>query len=306
MRPAPTAIFAAAALLTLPTPGEGQGVVGRREPTFTISERVSEGGWVRLYSQAGDITITEGGSGTMELRAEKDPGRRGSIEDIGFRVLRDEDGITVCAVYDDEDECDSDGIESVRRRARINWSDRARAHMTVRIPAGMRVRSGSGNGDLSLVSAAAEARLASGNGKVRVSGVRGRVSASSGNGEVNIENVGGPVTANSGNGDIVVGTVNGPVNASSGNGDIRVTMDRLGGSEDLEFSTGNGRILVELPSDFSADLEASTGNGRIVTDFPITVTGRLTPTRLRGTIGRGGRQLRLSSGNGAIDIRKRG
>lgn len=305
MRPASTVTLVAVAFLAFPAPGEGQGVVGRRESTFTLSERVGAGGWVRLYSQAGDITITEGGSGTMELRAEKEPGR-GSIDDIGFRVLRDADGITVCAVYDDEDECDSDGVEAVRRRSRINWRNRARAHMTVRIPAGMRVRSGSGNGDLSLVSAAAEARLASGNGKVRVSGVRGRVSASSGNGEVYIENVGGPVTASSGNGDIVVGTVNGPVNASSGNGDIRVTMDRLSGSEDLEFSTGNGRILVELPGDFSADLEASTGNGRIVTDFPITVTGRLTPTRLRGTIGRGGRQLRLSSGNGAIDIRKRG
>ena len=98
----------------------------------------------------------------------------------------------------------------------------------------------------------------------------------------------------------------GPVNASSGNGDIRVRMDRLAGSEDMEFSSGNGRIELELPSDFSAELEANSGNGRVTTDFPITISGRLTPSRLRGTIGNGGRRLRLSTGNGSVEIRKRG
>lgn len=304
MRPVLVVPAAALALLSLPAAGHAQEILGRRESVFTLTERVSAGGWVRIYSQAGDVTITEGASGSAELRAEKDA-RRGRIEDIGFRVIRESDGITICAVYSDDDDCDSDGIRGERWRSGRNWRDRARVHMTLRIPAGMRVRGASGNGDVSLTSAAAEARLSSGNGKVRVDGVRGRVQASSGNGEVSVENVTGPVRASSGNGDIVVRTVNGPVNASSGNGDLRVTMDRLSGSDDLEFSTGNGRISIDLPADFSADVEASTGNGRIVTDFPITVQGRVTPTRLRGTIGDGGRRLKLSSGNGSLDIRKR-
>jgi len=284
-----------------------QEIVGRKESVFTLNERVSAGGWVRLFSHAGDITITEGSGGTVELRAEKDP-RRGSVEDMGFVILRQSDGLTICAVYAGyEDNCEEDGLRGDRRRgSSSDWRNRGRVHMTVRVPRGVRVRSGTGNGDLSLVAAVAEARVSSGNGKVRVSGVEGRVEASSGNGEVTIEGAGGPVRANSGNGDVFVSTANGPVNASSGNGDLRITMRRLTGSDDLEFSTGNGRVLLDVPADFSAEVEASTGNGRVTTDFPITIQGRVTPTRLRGTIGNGGRRLRMSSGNGSLEIRKAG
>lgn len=289
------------------TLASAQEIVGRKESVFTLEEQVSAGGWVRLFSNAGDITITEGSGRTVALRAEKDA-RRGSVEDLGFVILRQSDGLTICAVHvGNEDSCDENGLRGDRRRGRWNdWRDRGRVHMTVRVPRGVRVRSGSGNGDMSLVAAVAEARVSSGNGKVRVSGVEGRVEASSGNGEVTIEAAGGPVRASSGNGDVFVNATNGPVNASSGNGDLRITMRRLAGDEDLEFSTGNGRVLLDLPADFSAEVEASTGNGRVTTDFPITIQGRVTPTRLRGTIGNGGRRLRISSGNGSLEIRRVG
>ena len=300
-------VFSALCFPAAATLASGQEIVGRNESVFTLSEQIDARGWVRLFSHAGDITITEGSGGTVELRAEKDA-RRGSIEDLGFIVRRESDGLTICAVYAGyEDSCDADGLRGDRRRGSgRNWRDRARVHMTLRVPRGVRVRSGSGNGDVSLVATVAEAHLSSGNGKVRVSGVEGRVEASSGNGEITVERAGGPVRANSGNGDVFVDAANGPVNASSGNGDLRVSMRRLTGSDDLEFSTGNGRVLLDLPADFSADVEASTGNGRVTTEFPITIQGRVTPTRLRGTIGNGGRRLRLSSGNGSLEIRRGG
>ena len=120
-----------------------------------------------------------------------------------------------------------------------------------------------------------------------------------------MENTGGPVRASSGNGDVYVKATNGPVNASSGNGDIHASMDKLTGDDDMEFSSGNGRIELIVPSDFSARVEASTGNGKVVTDFPITIQGRLSPSKLRGTIGSGGRRLRMTTGNGSMEIRKR-
>jgi len=282
-----------------------QQVVGRGDRVFTTSAPVGAGGAVRIFASVGDIIITEGSGSTVEFRAEKDT-RRGNVEDAGFIVLRDGDGVTICAVFDEDDRCDSEGLRgNSRSNWNRNWRDRVKLTIAVTVPRDARLHTSSGNGDVSVNAAVAEARVRSGNGKVRISDVTGWVDASSGNGEVSVEKVGGWVRARSGNGDVMIGTTNGPVNASSGNGDVRVTMDRLTGSEDMEFTTGNGRIEVSVPADFSAEVEANTGNGRITTDFPITIQGKLTRNRLRGTIGNGGRRLKMSTGNGSMEIRKR-
>ncbi|HEX4934391.1 MAG TPA: DUF4097 family beta strand repeat-containing protein [Gemmatimonadaceae bacterium] len=294
----------AAALAFVPSLLAAQQVQGVKDRSFTASERVAAGGAVRIFARQGDITITEGAGSTVEFRADKDD-RRGRLDEIGFIVRKDGDGVTICAVYAEDDDCDADGLD--RQSWRRNWGRRSlRLAMTVKVPRGTLVRATSGNGDVSLAASVAEAHVSSGNGKVRVSGVSGRVDASSGNGEVSVDNATGPVAARSGNGDVTIGTVNGPVNASSGNGDIRVRMEKLTGSDDMEFSSGNGRVEVVVPSDFSAEVDANSGNGRITTDFPITIRGKLSPSRLRGTIGNGGRRLRMSTGNGSMEIRRAG
>jgi hypothetical protein len=298
MRP----VHAIPAFLLLASTAGAQNIVGRNERTFTVSERVTANGSVGIFTSNGTITVTEGSGASVEYRAEKE---RGDVEDIGFVVLRSASGVTICAVYDEDDECREDGMETNRRRNWRNWRDRARVNITVSVPRGIRLHASSGNGEVSVTAAASEARVGSGNGRVRVSGVRGEVRASSGNGQVTVEDAGGPVQASSGNGDVRISAVSGPVNASSGNGDIIVTMDKLSGNDDMEFTSGNGRIELTVPADFSADVEASTGNGRITTDFPIRIIGRISPTRLRGTIGDGGRRLRMTTGNGAMEIRKR-
>jgi DUF4097 and DUF4098 domain-containing protein YvlB len=72
----------------------------------------------------------------------------------------------------------------------------------------------------------------------------------------------------------------------------------------LEFETVNGSITVVLPDGVGAEVVASTVNGGIDTDFPLTVRGRFSARRLTGTIGEGGRRLRLETVNGAIRIRR--
>jgi hypothetical protein len=290
------------ASLVLSTAAGAQNIVGRNDRTWTHTARVASGGEIGIFAPMGTITVTEGSGSSLEYRAEK---VRGDAEDIGFIVLTTGRGVTICAVYDEDDECRETGMNTNRRRNWRRWNDRARANITVTVPRGSALHVSSGNGEVSVTAAASEARVASGNGKVRVRGVQGRVDASSGNGAVTVDDVTGPVHASSGNGDVSIGTVNGPVNASSGNGDILVAMDRIQGDGDMEFSSGNGRIELTVPSDFSAEVQASTGNGRITTDFPIQLVGRISPTRLRGTIGDGKRRLTMSTGNGSMEIRKR-
>ncbi len=288
------------------TQTSAQQIVGRNETSFSIAEAVSKGGWVRIASPNGFVKVTQGSGDRVEIRADKVV-RRGSIEDVGFVVRQGDGGLTVCAVFDDEEECDRDGsYRSPNRRAR-RWSEdhQIRVNFTVRIPAGIRVRAGSGNGDVSVDGGGPEVIAASGNGRIDVAGSAGSVTATSGNGKVTVDGARGPVEASSGNGDIRVTTSLGPVEASSGNGSIDVSMDKLEGSPPMSFSTGNGRITVTVPEAFGAELESNTGNGHVTVDFPIQMRGRLDPSRIRGTIGNGGGRLVMTSGNGDLEIRKR-
>jgi DUF4097 and DUF4098 domain-containing protein YvlB len=112
------------------------------------------------------------------------------------------------------------------------------------------------------------------------------------------------VRASTGNGRVFVATSAGPVSATTGNGDIDVRMQSLTTDADMEFRSGSGAVRITLPADFSGDVDASTGNGELRTDFAIKLVGRLDPQHMRGTIGNGGRTIRLSTGNGRLEIRK--
>ena len=296
--------FLLSLIALVPSLAAGQAVVGREAEVFSRNEPIARGEWFRFFAPIGDIIVSEGTGTQLELRAEKVL-RNGRASDIGFKVLRDGEGVVICAVFEDDDECSEDGIRSDRRWNRWgrNWRPPSLS-VTIRVPAGVRLQVHSGNGDVGVTGAMAELVARSGNGRVRVSGAAGEVEASSGNGDVTVEGVRGPVTANSGNGDVRVRTVLGPVSARSGNGDLIVTMTELRAESDMEFTTGNGRIELSVPAGFNADIDASTGNGGIRTDFPIQVSGRISKSRLRGTIGQGGRRLRLVSGNGEIEIRR--
>jgi DUF4097 and DUF4098 domain-containing protein YvlB len=99
-------------------------------------------------------------------------------------------------------------------------------------------------------------------------------------------------------------TAAGPVDARSGNGDIDVQMSAVQANEDMGFHTGSGAVRVTLPASFNGELEATTGNGELRSDFDLKMKGRITPRHIRATIGEGGALLRLTTGNGRLEVRK--
>jgi hypothetical protein len=293
-------------LLSISTAGAllAQTVVGRADAVFTLSEALASGQTLRLISPNGSIAVTQTDGRTVELRAEKDARGRARNEDLGFIVSRTDAGLLVCAVYDDDDRCDMDrGYRQANNRD--NWGRRqTAANFIVRIPAGIRVRAASGNGDITINGSGAETEANTGNGALRVTNTTGSVRANTGNGDVTVEDARGEVQVGTGNGVVRVSTSLGPVIARTGNGDIDVRMARLERAERMSFQTGSGRIRLTVPEDFGADLDASTGNGVIESELPVKVNGRLTSYRMRGTIGNGGEALNVSTGNGDIQIRK--
>ncbi len=81
---------------------------------------------------------------------------------------------------------------------------------------------------------------------------------------------------------------------------MRVTT----GAGPVRASTGNGDIAVTVPGGIDADFDASTGWGSIHTDFPIHVAGSVNLRHIRGTIGRGGQRIHMSTGFGTIELRQ--
>jgi hypothetical protein len=118
-------------------------------------------------------------------------------------------------------------------------------------------------------------------------------------GGIDVDGVAGPIEARTVDGGITLKsataararTVNGPITASFRATDLE---------SDCELDTVNGPVQVSLPAGANADITASTLNGDVHLAFP--VTGSTSPRRVHGTIGRGGRELRLKTVNGTIDV----
>ena len=283
-----------------------QSVVGRNESTHTVRQRLNSGDRLRVATPNGEVTISESAGSEVEVRVEKTTERGSSLTDIGVVVRRVSGALVVCAVYEDDDECDMERGYQQARRGRRGWDNsRTHARLIVQVPIGVSVRASTGNGEMSISGAVSEVDASSGNGRVLISGTAGKVSVRTGNGRVTVEGARGAVEANTGNGDVRVSTSSGPVSVHSGNGDIEVSMDRVERASAMTFTTGNGRISLTVPAGFGAEINGSTGSGRISTDLPIQLVGSINPRRIRGTLGSGGEALEIRTGNGDVEIRRR-
>ena len=237
-----------------------------RAVDFSWSGKIGGGRWLYLRNVNGSIRVERGTGDRVEVTAVKH-WRRGDPDNVRIETKKIGPGdgdILICALWNDDAECDEDGYHS--RGNRNNRNDTS-VEFRVKLPAGVKILAQTVNGS------------------VRVDGATDEVRAGTVNGGVEATSTGGPV------------------NASTVNGDVDVRMTKLG-TGDLRYSTVNGSITIEVPGDLDAELDMRTVNGRLNADFPITVQGRINPRHLRATIGKGGRRLALSTVNGSVNLRK--
>lgn len=237
------------------------------DKSFSWSGTIPAGKRILIKNINGSIDVERSANARVEVTAEK-RWRRGDPDYVRIEQKKLGEEVLICALWGENSRCDENGIRSERSNDRSNRNNDVSVRFVVRVPEGVRV-------DVSTV-----------NGALEISGVTTDVRATTVNGSINARSAGGPVRA------------------TTVNGSIHVSMGSLGSAEDLEYETVNGSVTIELPANFGAQLELGTVNGRVTTDFPITVSGTLSPRRIRGTVGDGRTRLRASTVNGSVTLRK--
>ena len=274
---------ALAVLLTAPALGAQQQQYGRDADTWRWDGRVDAGRWMNVFNVNGSVDFAPSPDNMVHLLAEKRANGR-EMDDIHYEVVQAGGNVTICAIWNNSSRCEDGGVQSFQRDG--NNENHSNVRITVQVPRAVRVGAHSVNGGVSVRDVGAEVR------------------ANTVNGGVKVRNAAGPVKATTVNGGVDVTTTAGPVTAETVNGNVDARMASLQGDDDMTFKTVNGSVTIYVPARFDGTFRFDTVHGGIDSDFPMTLSGRWGPRHAAGTIGNGGRDIKASSVNGSIELRK--
>jgi len=263
------AAIAATALLLV----SGSGVRAQEKRTvFTESDfhwqgKLTAGQTLEIVGRNGEIEA----SGSAEESAQVNATKRGQGEKEAFiEVVEYSDGVTICAVYARNvapGRCHRGGVDS--DSGGFWHNSRQKISFSAKVPRGVVLKAETTNGS-----------------------IHGR-------------DLNSVVEANTTNGNVELATSEW-ASGHTTNGHVEVTMGKANWNGELELASTNGGITVSLPASAEFKVRAATTNGNIHTDFPITVQGTFGTKSVSGTVGAGGRELKLATTNGGIEVRKSG
>lgn len=233
---------------------------------FRWDGAIGNGKTLEVRGINGRIEASRATSAKAEVTATK-RARKSDPDEVEIKVVEHAGGVTICALYPARRASRSNDCEPGGGHGHDIRDNDVEVNFSVRVPAGVNFIAATVNGDARAIDMPADADISTVNGDVDVSAA-------------------------------------GHAEGTTVNGSIEATMGQANWTGDLDFTTVNGGITVTLPANLDADIEATTVNGSVDSDFPITVQGRMKPRELRGRIGKGGRELELTTVNGSIRLRK--
>jgi len=181
------------------------------------------------------------------------------------------------------------------------------AKLFVSLPATSDVSARSGDGSIDIERVNGKLQLRSGDGSINGRMLSGAVNANTGDGSIQFADIKGDLNATTGDGRI---TLNGQltgVRARSGDGSVVVEAEPGSAAQaDWDITTGDGSVTLAVPDGFAAELDAHTGDGGIrMEDITLAnVSGKIGRNSVRGTLGAGGKNVRVRTGDGSITLRR--
>jgi len=265
------------ALLTL-------GVFARADSRIEKKLKLEPGGKFFLESSGGDVIVKGGSSSGAQVVVTSN---RSDLSEL-FEFSFDEEagGVRIVA----------------RRRGMAHWPNHLNLRFEVQVPTRTRLELRTGGGDIRASHLEGDAELHTSGGDVEVAELKGNLEARTSGGDIRLRQVTGDVDVGTAGGDVRAEDASGRVDAHTSGGDIEVSLAR-GNSRGGQIETSGGTISVVLDSSANLNLDASASGGDLTTDLPLKVSGQLSHSSLRATLGSGGETLRLHTSGGDIHIR---
>jgi len=261
-----------------------EAVAGQED--FRWSGRLARGQEIEINGIIGNVTAVATSGDQVEVIGR----RRGrGAADVRIEAVETRDGITICTIYPQRAgrgngrRTDVDGDGRCRGNNGNIDGDDAAIDFTVRVPAGVKLAANTVSGD------------------IVAEGLRSPVEAASVSGDVRV-------------------STSGPARASTVSGDVVATFAQTD-SDEMEFNSVSGDVTLRLAASVGAEVEAQTLSGEIHSDFPLR-RGHMTDDddddddrggiqvhvrigqSARGTIGRGGAELSVTTISGDIRLER--
>jgi hypothetical protein len=240
-----------------------------QQPDFRWEKALPAGSTVSAHNLNGDVTVTPSTSGKVEVVGRK-RGNSRYFDEVSLEVVQTSRGVMICSMFRGVDmDCDEDGFHMNGRRGhRDRDFDDVSIDIDVKLPKGMVIEANSVSGNVSVVGAEGSVRAGSVSGDVRMEQLRAT-----------------------------------GVRASSVSGNVTVSIESLTGDGALRFTSVSGNVTAELPKGIDADVTMRTVSGSMDSDFPLTLNGRVRRNSLEARIGRGGRDLDVTTVSGNVRLR---
>jgi Toastrack DUF4097 len=241
-----------------------------KENDFHWQGNLKPGQTLEIIGRNGGIDATGATGDAAQVEGLKES--HSDVNEVFVEVVEYADGVTICAVYEKDAQpgrCHRGGADSDHHGWSWHNNNHTKLSFNVKVPRGVILKAMTTNG-----------------------GIRGH-------------DLNSVVEAATTNGNVDV-TTSEWVSGRTTNGSVTVAMGSAKWNGEIELLSTNGSVHASLPASAEFKVRAATTNGGIHTDFPVTVMGSFGSKDLSGTVGGGGRDLRLATTNGGIEIRKSG
>jgi hypothetical protein len=265
----------------------------REEKKFTVSGQVQ----LALSTFDGSIEVRGWDRNEVVVEVEKAGPDQQTVDRIHVKAVQDGNRITI-------DVPKPSPLESAGMRRTPS------ASLVVSVPLKTSVVARSGDGSISIRRVNGSMDLDTQDGSVRVEEAAGALLARTGDGSVDVRKLEGQADVHTGDGSVGLDGVLTGVRVETRDGGVEVTARPGSRTEsDWDVTTGDGSIRVEVPQGFGAEVDARTGDGRVRVDSLTDTADARKDERderdsVAGTLGGGGKALRLRTSSGSITVKR--
>ena len=303
---------------------------------FTQTLDVGAGGKLTMNVDRGTVHITGADQNTLTIHVTRRV--NGASDSEAVKILRDErlvlkqDGNEISIKAQNPSELQH---SSVFDHPNLD------AQYEITLPRQLEIHATTAGGDMNVSGVQAAVHIETAGGSITGSKIQGSVQATTAGGDINVSGIQGSADVETAGGRIICDDIVGNINAHTAGGDMRATeckgrldLETAGGTitiaaftgpgvdantsggsvsahfaaaptEDSELKSSGGNIMVELPGDAALQLEGQTAAGMASSDFPVKITDKFGNGTLSGAINGGGPVLRMETGAGNVEVRKR-